>query len=76
LAITPEAVEAPAGSDGPWVLLLINDDEQRAAVRRAWEDAGFAVEVAATVKDALDCLKVMTPSLVVIDDRLYRPVPR
>lgn len=76
MVITPEAVGAPAGADAPWVLLLISDDVQRAAVRRTWEDAGFAVEVAASAKDALDCLKVMTPSLVVIDDRLYRPVPR
>lgn len=76
MVITPEAVGAPAGSEAPWVLLLINDDRERAAVRQAWEQAGFAVEVVDSAKAALECLKVMTPSLVVIEDRLYRPVPR
>lgn len=77
MVVTSEAVEALARDATPRVLLLIEDDEQHATVRRAWEDAGFAVEVVASTRDALACLKAMTgPSLVVIEDRLYRPVPR
>jgi DNA-binding response OmpR family regulator len=75
MAITPEAVDPPAVGVTPWVLVLIDDDQRRAAVRLVCEEAGFAVEIAASAQDALDCLKVMTPSLVVIEDRLYKPVP-
>jgi len=41
-----------------------------------WEAAGFAVEVASSIEDAMVCLAVMTPALIVVDDRLYRPNPR
>ena len=73
---TPEAVAAPAGGVTPWVLLLVRDGERRTAIRQACEAAGFAVEVVTNARDALDCLKVITPSLVVIEDKVYRPAPR
>ncbi|HET9781571.1 MAG TPA: hypothetical protein VFR33_07305 [Candidatus Dormibacteraeota bacterium] len=76
MLIAPEAEEAPPVGLTPWVLLLIDDEQERTTIRDAWEEAGFAVEVATSARDALDCLKVMTPSLVVIEDRLYRPLPR
>jgi ActR/RegA family two-component response regulator len=76
LSVTPEAEEAPAGSVTPWVLLVVDDEGQRRVVRRQWESAGFAVEAVATAQDALDCMRVMTPALVVIEDRLYRPAQR
>ncbi|HKC18852.1 MAG TPA: hypothetical protein VKE27_04405 [Candidatus Dormibacteraeota bacterium] len=76
MVLISEAVEAPAGGVTPWVLLVIDDDEQRTRACQEWEDAGFAVEVTATASDALACLKVMTPSLIVIEGRLYRPAKR
>ncbi len=76
ISVTPDAVEEPLAGITPWVLLLVTDAEKRRTARKAWEAAGFAVEVVASAKDALECLKVMTPSLVVVDDRMYRPAPR
>ena len=60
----------------PWVLLVVDDERKRLSLLRAWEDAGFAVEVASDAREALECLKVITPSVVVVEDRLYRPRPR
>ena len=73
--VTPDAEEAPAVGVTPWVLLLINDQSLRRSLCREWENAGFGVETASNAREALACLKVMTPTLVVIEDRLYRPVP-
>jgi DNA-binding response OmpR family regulator len=67
----------PAAADVvPWVLLVVTEQGARDAARKAWEKAGFGVELAFDVEDALDCLSVMTPSLVVVDDRVYRPAGR
>ena len=76
----PQAVEAPdqpprAGVT-PWVLLVVADENRRKVTREAWEQAGYAVEIARDAADAMDCLKVMTPSLIVTDDWVYRPAPR
>lgn len=76
MVLAPEPLEVHASGQTPWVLVLVDGDGGRGAVRQAWEDAGFAVEIASSARDALDCLKVMTPSLVVIEGRLYRPLPR
>lgn len=73
--VTPDAEEAPAIGVTPWVLLLVNDRSLRRSLCLEWENAGFGVEAASNAKEALACLKVMTPTLVVIADRLYRPVP-
>lgn len=75
VAASPQ--DRPADADiVPWVLLVVSDQLAREAARKAWEEAGFGVELALDVEDALDCLSVMTPSLVVVDDRLYRPAGR
>ena len=66
----------PAADIVPWVLLVVTDLESQDRARQAWEAAGFGVELALDVEDALDCLSVMTPSLVVVDDRVYRPAGR
>jgi CheY-like chemotaxis protein len=60
----------------PWVLLVLTDPEERRSAQVLWEGAGFGVEVASSPEEALELLAVMTPSLVVMDDRLYRPVGR
>lgn len=73
--VTPDAEEAPAIGVTPWVLLFVGDQSRRRSLRREWENAGFGVETASNAREALACLKVMTPTLVVIEDRLYRPVP-
>ena len=49
---------------------------ERQSAAQVWESAGFAVEIASTVEDVLECLAVITPSLIVTDTRLYRPAPR
>ena len=76
----PQAVarpeQPPRAGVIPWVLLVIADENRRKTTREAWEEAGVAVEIARDAADAMDCLKVMTPSLVVTDDWVYRPAPR
>jgi len=74
IALTPDAVEEPAVGVTPWALLVVSDARKRRIAHSAWEDAGFAVEIATSALDALECLKVITRSLV--DDWLYRPSPR
>jgi ActR/RegA family two-component response regulator len=76
MLLMSEAADAPAGGVTPWVLLVVDDEAEQTRSCREWEEAGFAVEVAASAREALACLKVMTPALVVIEGRLYRPVPR
>ena len=73
--VTPDAAEAPAVGVTPWVLLLVNNESRRRSLCTEFESAGFGVEVASNAREAVACLKVMTPTLVVIEDRLYRPVP-
>jgi len=76
IAITQDPVDEPATGVMPWVLLVVSDERKRRSARSAWERAGFAVEVATSAVDAVECLMVMTPSLVVIDEWVYRPVTR
>ena len=63
--------KAPA----PWVLLVITDQNVLPAAARAWEQAGFGVEIASSVQNALECLAVMTPALIVVDGKVYWPPP-
>lgn len=71
--VPPEAVDEPRREMVPWVLLMLSDPRVRQLAQKVWEEAGFGVEMALNVDDALECLAVMTPSLVVLNDRLYRP---
>ena len=73
---TSGALEEAASAVTPWVLVVSSDEAKARSTRIMWEAAGFAVEVAATAEDARACLAVMTPALIVVDDRLYRPTPR
>lgn len=73
--VTPDAEPAPARGVTPWVLLLVNDQSRRRSLCRKWENAGFELETASNARETLACLKVMKPTLVVIEDRLYRPLP-
>ncbi len=76
ISVSRDAVEEPVVGTTPWVLLLMADEAKLGMTRSAWEDAGFAVEIVSSAKDALECLRVMTPSAVVVGDRVYRPLPR
>jgi len=76
IALTLDAVEEPTVGVTPWVLVVVSDERKRRIARSAWEAAGFAVEVATSALDALECLMVMTPSLVVVDEWVYRPTQR
>ena len=70
---TPEDAETAVT---PWVLVVAIDEVKARTTRRMWEAAGFAVEVVSSVEDAMVCLAVMTPTLIVVDDKLYRPSSR
>ena len=69
----PPKPEDPDPDITPWVLIVLSDARERQNAQKVWEEAGFGVAMALNVDDALECLAVMTPSLVVLDDRLYRP---
>ncbi|GEM_PF-4563741 len=53
-----------------WVLLVMSDPDQQHVVRHLLEDAGFAVETAASIRAAMRCLAVMKPSMVILDEDL------
>src|SRR2546430_12312959 len=51
----------------PWALLIITNARRRRAARKRFQRAGFAVEVAQTVDEALLLISVMTPAVIVFD---------
>ncbi len=57
----------------PWVLLVGRDWFGREKTRRTLEEAGCAVEVASTAEEALFCLAVMTPALIIVEDVAASP---
>ena len=57
----------------PWALLMIPDARKRRAVRKVFQHAGFAVEVAETVDEALLLISVMTPAVIVFDPPMALP---
>ena len=59
----------------PWILLVVADPRKRRLARESFERAGFGVEIAASVEDAVECLAVMTPALIVIDEHLADRLP-
>lgn len=71
LATGQEDQNAPT----PWVLLVVTDQTKAPTAARAWEEAGFGVEIASSVQNALECLTVITPALIVVDGKLYWPPP-
>ena len=73
IAVSPVGIDPELVEVTPWVLLVVSDARKLRLVRAAFERAGFGVEVAASVEDAFECLAVMTPALIVIDERLPGP---
>lgn len=73
---TPSSPERAETAVTPWVLVVAADEVKARSTRKMWEAAGFAVEVASSIEDAMVCLAVMTPALIVVDDMQYRPTPR
>jgi hypothetical protein len=67
-ALLPKAEDEVLYEATPWVLLVGRDWFGREKVRRTLEEAGCAIELASTADEALFCLAVMTPALVVIED--------
>ncbi len=57
----------------PWVLLVGRDWFGREKARRTLEEAGCAVEIASTADEALFCLAVMTPALIIVEDLAASP---
>ena len=70
IAVSPVGIDPELVEVTPWVLLVVSDARKLRLVRTAFERAGFGVEVAASVEDAFEFLAVMTPALIVIDERL------
>ena len=53
-----------------WVLVVTDDVDVRRRTCRILVREGFAVEVARDAADALGCLAVIRPALLVVDDDL------
>lgn len=53
-----------------WVLVVAEDEGRQSIVRAELEDVGFEVDSVASVEAALDWLRVIRPSLIVVDGRL------
>ena len=68
VAVSPRTFEPPDFTR--WVLVVSDDADVQRRTRRALVRAGFAVEIAPDVPEALSCLEVITPALVVVDDDL------
>ena len=67
--IAPSRASAPAQArkSGPTILLVDDDSSVRSSICRALTAEGLRVVPARGVKDALDCLNLMTPDLVITD---------
>ena len=57
----------------PWALLIITNARRPRAARKRFQRAGFAVEVAQTVDEALLLISVMTPVVIVFDPPVALP---
>ena len=57
----------------PWALLIITSARRPRAARKRFQRAGFAVEVAQTVDEALLLISVMTPAVIVFDPPVALP---
>src|SRR3954463_16187136 len=68
VAVSPRTFEPPGFTR--WVLVVSGDADVQRRTCRAMVSAGFAVEVAPDVPEALSCLEVITPALVVVDGDL------
>ncbi len=76
VAFPPADAEGSTPQSTPWILLVLTDPQQRRQVRKWLEQAGYGVEVASGVEDALECLSVMKPAIIVLDDDLALPGTR
>lgn len=81
VALPPAADETAAASALSanalrWVIVVEADLARGESARKAWEDAGFGVEIASCPQDALELLQMMTPSFVVVGGKAFRLDPR
>jgi DNA-binding response OmpR family regulator len=70
---TPAAAAQFGSGVHQWVLVVMSDPDQQRVVCRLLEEAGYAVETAASIEAALRCLEVMKPSIVILDEDLGKP---
>jgi len=68
VAVSPRVMEQPEFT--PWVLVVTADADVQRRTCRVLVRAGFAVEAALDAADALACLAVIKPALLVVDDDL------
>ncbi len=73
VAFSPTDGEGSMPQSTPWVLLVLTGARKRRHVRKWLEQAGCGVEVVSGVEDALECLNVMKPTMIVLDDDLALP---
>jgi DNA-binding response OmpR family regulator len=51
-----------------WAMVVEPDRRKRAVVTTVLEQAGFGVAVVADAREALACLEIITPALIVVGD--------
>jgi hypothetical protein len=72
-ALLPDLEEIAIYEVTPWVLLVGRDWWGLQTLRRHLESSACAVEVASTAEEALFCLAVMTPALMIIEQAPASP---
>jgi DNA-binding response OmpR family regulator len=66
VADSPREIDYPGIAR--WVLIVDPDRRKQRLARIVLERAGFGVAVVSNVAEAIDCLAIMTPALIVVDD--------
>jgi len=75
IAVAPVDAERDTIQVTPWILIVLTDPRKRRSARREFEQAGFEVQVATSIEDAIGFLAVMTPALIVLDENLAGRLP-
>ena len=75
IAVAPVDAERDTIQVTPWILIVLTDPRKRRSARREFEQAGFEVQVATSIEDAIEFLAVMTPALIVLDENLTGRLP-
>ena len=75
IAVSPVDGERETIQVTPWILIVLTDPRKRRSARLEFEEAGFEVEVATSIEDAIEFLEVVTPALIVLDENLTGRLP-
>ena len=75
IAVAPVDAERDTIQVTPWILIVLTDPRKRRSARREFEQAGFEVQEATSIEDAIEFLAVMTPAQIVLDENLAGRLP-